>query len=128
MADCRLAQAKGKSTLQCIMAAGSLRNIPSPEQGASTSTRSNAPGRALANRAGGSHRTTAFVTPMRSRLRLNSFARAGTGSLANSSPQPRIRSAIWAAFPPGAAHRSSTRSPGSGASAGTDAIALGSCR
>ena len=67
-----------------------------------------------------------LVTPIRSRLRLRIFARLGTGSLLTSSPRPSSASAIWVLFPPGAAQRSSTRSPGWGESTATAAMALGS--
>ena len=39
-----------------------------------------------------------------------------------------MAAASWVVFPPGAAHRSSTHSPGCGSSAAAGAMALGSCR
>ena len=111
----------------CRSASGSLRNIPSPEQGASTRMRSKKAGRASAIRSGLSFRTTAFATPIRSRLFFNTSARAGTYSLATSSPAPFMAAASWLVLPPGAAHRSSTRIPGSAPSRGAADEAEGSC-
>ena len=108
------------------MAAGSLRNMPSPEQGASTSTRSNQPGSASARRPGVSFVTTALVTPMRSRFWRRISARAGTYSLASKSPCPARAAASWLLLPPGAAHRSHTRMPGRTSSSGAAPAALGS--
>ena len=71
--------------------------------------------------------TTALRTPMRSMLRERICARLGMGSLQQSSPRPAISAAICVLLPPGAAQRSSTRSPGWGSSAVTAVRALGSC-
>ena len=89
-----------------------MRNIPSPEQGASTRMRSKKAGRAAAIRSGLSLSTTALDTPIRSRLLFRISARAATYSLATSSPCPARADASWLVLPPGAAHRSSTRIPG----------------
>lgn len=81
---------------QCwASAAGSLRNIPSPEQGASTRTRSKNSGRAAAMRAGVSLSTTALDTPIRSRLLFRISARAATYSLLTSRPCPCRAAASW---------------------------------
>ena len=109
------------------MAPGSLLNMPSPEQGASTSTRSKKPPRAGHSRSGYAQETTAFITPSRSRFDSRAPARPLTGSLAQRSPLPSMAPAIWVALPPGAAHRSSMRSPGLGSRAVTADDAEGSC-
>ena len=111
----------------CCSATGSLRNIPSPEQGASTSTRSKNSGSASAMRAGVSLSTTALETPMRSRLLFKISARAATYSLLTSTPRPCNAAASWLLLPPGAAHRSSTRIPGCTPSSGAAEEAEGSC-
>ena len=108
-------------------ACGSLRNMPSPEHGASTSTLSNQPGSAAAMRAGASFSTTAFATPMRSRFDFKIFALAASYSLATKSPRPPSAPASWALLPPGAAHMSSTRWPGCTSKRGAGAAALASC-
>ena len=105
-----------------------MRNIPSPEQGASTSTRSKKPGNLAARRSVFSLVTMALATPMRSMFRARIFARAGLYSLQSSSPCPSILPAIWVDFPPGAAQRSQIRSPGRGSSRATADIALASCK
>ena len=121
------AQWPTRAGLYCAAAAASLRNMPSPEQGASTSTRSNTPGSAAARRAVSSLVTTALVTPMRSRFWRSTLARAGSYSLASSSPCPASAAASWADLPPGAAHRSATNIPGRTPSSAAGAAALGSC-
>ena len=72
--------------------------------------------------------TRALATPMRSMFLLRIFARLGTGSLHTSSPSPLRYAASWVDFPPGAAQRSNTFSPGWRARAAAAAMALGSCR
>ena len=120
MARCRLAQAATCSGDQAWIAAGSLRNMPSPAQGASTSTASKTGPVAPISFSGSMDVTTAFLAPMRSRLLRRIVARLGTISLANSTPWG-TRAASWADLPPGAAHRSSTAMVGlrSKRSAGT---------
>ena len=102
--------------------------MPSPLQGASTSTASNRTPQRAASASGWALTTSALGTPMRSMLRLRIFAREGTGSLDTSSPSPASAAAICVLLPPGAAHRSRTHSPGRGESTLTGAMALGSCR
>ncbi len=112
--------------LHSPLAGGSLRNIPSPEQGASTTIRSKNNGNRSARRCGVSFKTSALVTPIRSILRESVFALDATISLETSTPLPFIRPAICVLFPPGAPHRSRIISPGSGPSSSTTAMALGS--
>ena len=114
------------SRLHSSLAASSLRNIPSPEQGASTRTRSKKDGNGAAIRSGFSLQTTQPATPIRSTFWDRMRARSPMISLETNSPCPCIRPAICVLFPPGAAHRSRIRSPGSGASTSTAAIAEGS--
>jgi hypothetical protein len=124
---CRTAQARGLSCVHARRASGSLRNMPSPEQGASTSTASKASGHFSASLSGDSLTTAAFVDAQPLQV---SGQRPGAGrtiSLATRAPRPPIRAAICDAFPPGAAHRSSTTSPGCGASPSAGAWALASC-
>ena len=102
--------------------------MPSPEQGASTSTLSKYSGQRLHKSSGRAHTAAAFATPIRSRLRLNTCARLITGSLQTSTPPPAMNAASWVLFPPGAAHKSSTRSPGRGRRREAGAMALGSCK
>ena len=113
------------ASVHSAMAPGSRRNMPSPEHGASTSTASNASGNAWARRAGLSLVTAAFHAPMRSRFDSSTFARRGSISLATSAP---AHSASRVALPPGAAHKSSTRSPRCAQSTSAGTMALGSWR
>ena len=124
----RAAQPAGASGFHWDAASGSRRNMPSPEQGASTSTRSKNAGSARASASAGAEVTNAFVTPSRSRLPSRMRARENSISLESRKPRPFSRAAICPLLPPGAAHRSSTRSPGRGSSAATGAIADASCR
>ena len=128
IAVCRAAQPAGASGFHWDAASGSRRNMPSPEQGASTSTRSKNAGSARASASAGAEVTNAFVTPSRSRFPSRMRARENSISLESRKPRPFSRAAICPLLPPGAAHRSSTRSPGRGSSAATGAIADASCR
>ena len=128
IAVCRAAQPAGASGFHWDAASGSRRNMPSPEQGASTSTRSKNAGRTRASASAGAEVTNAFVTPSRSRFPSRMRARENSISLESRKPRPFSRAAICPLLPPGAAHRSSTRSPGRGSSAATGAIADASCR
>ena len=121
------AQRRTSASLCWRRACGSLRNMPSPEHGASTSTLSNQPGSAAAMRAGASFSTTAFAASMRSRFELRIFALAASYSLATKSPCPPNAPASCALLPPGAAHMSSTRWPGCTPKRGAGAAALASC-
>ena len=111
MARCRLAQAATCSSDQAATASASLRNMPSPAQGASTSTASKTGPVRETSFSGSMAVTTAFFAPMRSRLPRSTLARLGTISLENSTPSG-TRAASWADLPPGAAHRSSTAMDG----------------
>ena len=124
----RAAQPAGASGFHWDAASGSRRNMPSPEQGASTSTRSKNAGSARASASAGAEVTNAFVTPSRSRLPSRMRARENSISLESRKPRPFSRAVICPLLPPGAAHRSSTRSPGRGSSAATGAIADASCK
>ena len=128
IAVCRAAQPAGASGFHWDAASGSRRNMPSPEQGASTSTRSKNAGSARASASAGAEVTNALVTPSRSRLPSRMRARENSISLESRKPRPFSRAAICPLLPPGAAHRSSTRSPGRGSSVATGAIAEASCR
>ena len=128
IAVCRAAQPAGASGFHWDAASGSRRNMPSPEQGASTSTRSKNAGSARASASAGAEVTNAFVTPSRSRFPSRMRARENSISLESRKPRPFSRAAICPLLPPGAAHRSSTRSPGRGSSAATGAIADASCK
>lgn len=66
--------------------------------------------------------------PMRSMFCERIFARSQTGSLHTSTPCPPMRKPLCVDFPPGAAHKSSTCSPGCAFSTAAGSIALGSCK
>ena len=72
--------------------------------------------------------TSALLTPMRSMLEASTRARFGWISLQTRRPLPCIAAAICVDFPPGAAQRSSTSSPGCASSRAAGAMALGSCK
>ena len=114
------------SSLHCFTASSSLRNIPSPEQGASTAIRSKNCTKNFARLPASSFVTTQFPTPIRSMFWERIFARPGWISLDRRKPSPFNLEAMWLDFPPGAAHRSSMFSPGFGSKSSTTAIALGS--
>ena len=124
----RAAQPTGASGFHCAAVSGSRRNMPSPEQGASTSTQSKNAGSARASASAAAEVTKAFETPSRSRFPSRTRARENSISLESRKPRPFSRAAICPLLPPGAAHRSSTRSPGRGSSAATGAIADASCK
>ena len=70
--------------------------------------------------------TTAFLIPILSIFSDNIFALAGWISLLISSPSPFNAAASCVLFPPGAAHKSSTRSFGFTSKYSAGAMALGS--
>ena len=72
----------------------------------------NIPGSSSARRAGDSLVTQQFPIPASSRFLRSAFARELLISLAQRRPFPSSLAPSSVAFPPGAAHRSSTRSPG----------------
>ena len=100
--------------------------MPSPEQGASTSMASKHSGQSAASLRGSAQVTTALAAPMRSRLPASAWALEGSGSLDTSRPRLFSAAAIWVLLPPGAAHRSSTRSPRFASSTAALAMALAS--
>ena len=100
--------------------------MPSPEQGASTRILSKNSGHRGLSSSGRALTATAFFTPIRSRFRESTWARLGTGALHTNSPSPASMAANWVLFPPGAAHKSSTLSPGWGCRADAGIMALGS--
>ena len=101
--------------------------MPSPEQGASTSTRSKKAGKAFARSAVSALQITVLATPIRSRLLLRISARWALYSLDTSSPSPASAAASWLDLPPGAAHRSATFMPGRTSASGAADEADGSC-
>ena len=60
-------------------------------------------------------RTSTLPAPMRAAVRASASARPAWRSTATTAPRSSISAARWVVLPPGAAHRSSTRSPGCGA-------------
>ncbi|MNP25740.1 hypothetical protein D3C76_1185620 [compost metagenome] len=108
------------------MAFGSFRNMPSPEQGASSIIRSKACGKRADSCSGVAQVTRVFLMPRRSTFSARIFARSGWISLEIKRPCPCIKPAICVVLPPGAAARSRTVSPGSGASSSAADIAEGS--
>ena len=94
------------------MAAGSFLNIPSPEHGASTKILSKKWGNFFDKRSGLSLVTTTFVAPHLSRFSLKSFALLFEISFTTKRPLLSSELANAVDFPPGAAHKSSTLSPG----------------
>ena len=89
------------------MASGFLRNMPSPEQGASTRIRSKR--FCSFEKADGSlFVTTLFATPHFAIFSARVAALDEITSLLTSSPLSFIRSARWVDLPPGAAHKSKT--------------------
>ena len=100
--------------------------MPSPEQGASTSTRSKKPLSLSASSGTGAWEITALRTPMRSMFDNSTWQRLRTTSLLHKSPFPCKRAAIWVDLPPGAAHTSRIFSPGCGSNTVTALDAEGS--
>ena len=66
--------------------------------------------------------------PASSRFLSSALARELLISLDTSSPSPKSLAPSWVLLPPGAAHRSSTRAPGSTGSSSPGVMALGSWR
>lgn len=75
-----------------------FRNIPSPEQGASTRIRSKYSSKISARCSGVSFNTQALRMPMRSTFSDSIFALDGWISFVTSSPSPSIADAIWVLF------------------------------
>ena len=85
-------------------------------------------GNALVSLAGVSLATKTFGMPNSSRLRRRALAREVLMSFATKSPWPRSAAPAAVAFPPGAAQRSRTLSPGSIGIREAGVMALGSWR
>ena len=83
---------------------GSLRNMPSPEQGASIRILSNQPGKQAASRSGSSLQTRALPIPNNSRFFNSAFALEALTSLETRIPCPFKAAPRAVLFPPGAAH------------------------
>ena len=92
-------------------ASGRAARTPRPEQGGSSRMRSKLPS---ANSSASATTTRAHDAPNRSRVACSARARPAWRSTHTSSPRSAMSAASWPAFPPGAAHRSSTRMPGLG--------------
>ena len=106
----------------------SLRNIPSPEQGASISILSKYSGKYCSSLPGSSLSTSILPIPKTSMFLRSPLALELLISLATSIPCPFSLAPSSVALPPGAAHTSSTLSPGSTGRRLAGVIALGSCR
>ena len=125
---CSFEKYSGPFSCQESTTAGFFRNIPSPEQGASTIILWKNSGNLSASTCGGSFVTKLLEIPNSSRLRSNALALAVLISFATRRPSPCKAAPSSVAFPPGAAHRSRTRSPGCTLSLDAGVIALGSCK
>ena len=101
-------------------------NIPSPEQGASTNILSKYPSNLSASFSGASLTTTAFFIPNSSTFFTNALALDALMSLLTSSPSPFSFAPSSVVFPPGAAHKSRTLSPGLTSSKAAGSMAEGS--
>ena len=112
--------------LHSFMASGFFLNMPSPEQGASTSIAWKNAGKCSASLPLSSFVTTAFLTPILSMLEDRILHLALFISLDTRSPSCPRYEASCVDFPPGAAHKSSTLMPGFGASRLAADMALGS--
>ena len=126
---CLLTQRMTFSKLHSLAASGFLRNIPSPEQGASTRILSKEASNLAASLPLSSFKTTVCRSPIRSTFLARILALSGTNSLLIKMPPPPlllILQEICTVFPPGAAQRSSTQSPGCGSRSETGSMALGS--
>ena len=123
---CIFAHSGGFSSLQTRAASGFLRNMPSPEHGASTRILSKYAGNCSAIFAGTSFKRKEFGIPITSMFFRSAFTLEALMSFATRSPSPNSFAPSSVALPPGAAQRSSTRSPGPTGSLEAVVIALGS--
>ena len=114
------------SGVQSLASASSLRNIPSPEQGASRMILWKNSGKLFASFSGFSFATKRLEIPNSSRLRRRARALEVLMSLATRSPCPCNAAPAAVAFPPGAAQRSRTYSPGFTGILEAGVMALGS--
>ena len=125
---CSLRQNASISASQLFTISGSLRNIPSPLQGASTRILSKKFGSRSAIRSGVSLITIALRIPASSTFFRSVFALPALMSFATRSPVPPSLAPSCVVFPPGAAQRSSTLSPSPIGSVAAGLMALGSCK
>ena len=124
----RAAQLFTVSSLQRSLASASFRIIPSPEQGASRITRSNAPVKASGSSVASKPVTRSLFSPMRSMFCIKALRRMGYGSLQTITPSGfKHFFSACRLFPPGAAQRSRIFSTCISGKAATGAIAPGSC-
>ena len=114
------------SGVQSLARASSLRNMPSPEQGASRMILWKNSGKFFTIFSGFSLATKRLGIPKSSRLRRRALALVVLMSLATRRPAPFRADPTAVAFPPGAAHMSSTYSPGSTGMREAGVMALGS--
>ncbi len=125
--SCLSAHINTLSSVHSSTAVCDLLNMPSPEHGASTSILSKNPANLPEIFLGSSLITSAFFTPILSIFSDKIRALSGIISLATRIPSPFSISAICVLLPPGAAHKSSTLSPGSASRYIAGDIAEGSC-
>ena len=123
---CNLEKNSGPCSSHAFTIFLSFRNIPSPEHGASISILSKYSGKYSTSFPGSSLITIIFPIPNNSRFLSNPLALELLISLAISTPSPFNFAPNSVAFPPGAAHTSRTRSPGSTGIRLAGVIALGS--
>ena len=108
--SCRVAHIFTASSLQSSRATSSLRNIPSPEQGASTATTSNQPSN-CAKCSGALLVTNTLPIPHLRTLSAKTLARERTYSFATTNPSSPTAVEYMVVLPPGAEHISKTRLP-----------------
>ncbi len=94
------------------MIEGLFLNIPSPEQGASTRILSKVSGKYSASLFGASDNIKGLVIPNNSTFLRRALALELLISLATKTPSPSSLAPSSVLFPPGAAQRSNTLSPG----------------
>ena len=116
------------SGVQSRARASSFRNMPSPEHGASRRILLKKAGKRCASLAGLSSVTSMFLMPKSSRFLRRALALEVLISLASRKPVSFKAAPSAVAFPPGAAQRSRTKSPGSTGSLDAGVMALGSWR
>ena len=106
--NCLSAQLFTCSSLHSLSAVESFLNIPSPLQGASTSTLSKQPASLSQSTSGYAFETVAFLIPILSIFESRILALFLTISLLHKKPFELSFAAICVLLPPGAAQRSST--------------------
>ena len=123
---CLSAQIFGLFSFHSRREAGFFLNIPSPEQGASTSILSKQELKIFSSSLGLLFKTTQFESPILSMFLDSIFALFWFISFATRQPVPLSMEASWVDFPPGAAHKSRMNSCSFGAKTSAGSIALGS--